>query len=55
MDARAVVAHLGRSEGGFIPKSYGDPTGAGHRPEAVEAMSEEFLRLSTRQGRVASH
>lgn len=46
---RAMVRHLGRPEGGFIPKWYGDPAGAGHRPEAVEAMSEEFLRLSMAQ------
>lgn len=41
------MAHwLGRPEGGFIPKWYGDPAGAGHRQEAIEAMCDEFLRLS---------
>jgi uroporphyrinogen decarboxylase len=42
---RKMVALLGRPEGGFIPKWYGDPVGAGHRPEAIEAMCEEFLRI----------
>jgi len=43
---RKMVELLGRSEGGFMVRWYSDPTGAGHRPEAVEAMSEEFLRIS---------
>jgi len=43
---RDMVRHLGRPEGGFIPRWYSDPVGAGHRSEAIEAMSEEFLRLS---------
>jgi hypothetical protein len=30
-----------------FPEPYGsDPTGAGHRQEAIEAMCEEFLRVS---------
>ena len=37
---------LGRPEGGFIPRWYSDPVGAGHRPEAIEAMCEEFLKIS---------
>jgi hypothetical protein len=37
---------LGRPTGGFIPKWYGDPAGAGHRPEAIEAMCREFLAIS---------
>jgi len=37
---------LGRSEGGFIPRWYSDPIGAGHRPEAIEAMCTEFVKLS---------
>lgn len=41
-----LVRELGRPAGGFIAKWYGDPTGAGHRPEAIEAMCREFLRLS---------
>jgi len=43
---RAMVRVLGRPEGGFIPRWYGDPVGAGHRPEAVDAMCEEFLRIN---------
>ena len=33
-------------KGGFIPKWYGDPVGAGHRQEAVDAMCAEFLKVS---------
>ncbi|MBN1640853.1 MAG: hypothetical protein JXA09_06435 [Anaerolineae bacterium] len=43
---RRMVQHLGRPEGGFIPRWYSDPVGAGHRQEAIDAMCEEFLRLS---------
>ena len=43
---RTMVALLGRREGGFIPKWYGDPVGAGHRQEAIDAMCEEFLAIS---------
>jgi uroporphyrinogen-III decarboxylase len=43
---RRMVRCLGRQSGGFIPKWYIDPVGAGHRPEAIDAMCEEFLRLS---------
>lgn len=43
---RTLVSTLGRPEGGFIAQFYSDPVGAGHRPEAVKAMCEEFLRLS---------
>ena len=43
---RAMVRALGRPEGGFIPRWYTDPVGAGHRPEAIEAMCEEFLRIN---------
>jgi hypothetical protein len=42
---RTLVERLGTPEGGFLPKWYGDPQGAGHRPEAVEAMCSEFLRI----------
>ena len=41
-----LVHTLGRPEGGFIAKWYSDPVGAGHRREAIAAMSEEFLKLS---------
>ncbi len=43
---RRMVRALGRPTGGFIAKWYGDPAGAGHRPEAIKAMCEEFVRLS---------
>jgi hypothetical protein len=57
---RKMVKLLGKSQhdrhlagdghviGGFIPKWYSDPVGAGHRQEAIEAMCEEFLRISQR-------
>ncbi|HEX9971591.1 MAG TPA: uroporphyrinogen decarboxylase family protein, partial [bacterium] len=32
--------------GGFIPKWYSDPVGAGHRQEMIDAMCEEFIRIS---------
>jgi len=43
---RKMVKTLGRAEGGFIPRWYEDPAGAGHRPEALDAMCQEFVRLS---------
>ncbi|HPT97847.1 MAG TPA: uroporphyrinogen decarboxylase family protein [Armatimonadota bacterium] len=43
---RRMVRALGRPEGGFIPKWYGDPKGAGHTQEAIDAMCTEFLRIS---------
>ena len=43
---RSMVQLLGRPEGGFIPKWYGDPIGAGHRPEAIAAMCDEFYKLA---------
>lgn len=42
---REMVRRLARPEGGFIPRWYGDPDGAGHTQEAVAAMCEEFNRL----------
>lgn len=42
---RKMAALLGRPEGGFIPRWYTDPRGAGHRPEAIQAMCEEFLKI----------
>lgn len=41
-----LVNTLGRAKGGFIALWYCDPEGAGHRPEAVDAMCNEFLKLS---------
>lgn len=46
---RRLVTVLGRPSGGFIATWYADPVSAGHRPEAVEAMCEEFLRLAEEQ------
>jgi uroporphyrinogen decarboxylase len=43
---QAMVRCLGRPKGGFIPRWYSDPVGAGHRPEAVDAMCEEFLKIN---------
>jgi hypothetical protein len=47
---RRMVQHLGRPEGGFIPRWYTDPAGAGHRQAAIDAMCLEFLRLSAENG-----
>jgi hypothetical protein len=43
-----MLKMLGRPNGGFIPKWYSDPVGAGHRQEAIDAMCEEFIRISQR-------
>ncbi len=40
-----------RDNGGFIPRWYTDPTGAGHRPEALAAMSEEFVKIVEATGK----
>ena len=40
------VNTLGRPEGGFIAMWYSDPAGAGHHPEAIQAMCETYLKLS---------
>lgn len=42
-----LVRMLGTPEGGFIPKWYGDPAGAGHSEEAVDAMCDEFLKIGS--------
>lgn len=42
-----MVKTLGRPNGGFIPRWYEDPVGAGHSQEAVDAMCEEFLRIKS--------
>ena len=49
---RRMVKALGRPEGGFIAMWYSDPAGAGHRQEAVDAMCDEFLKISIEHGRV---
>ncbi len=47
---RRLVRTLGRPDGGFIAQWYSDPAGAGHRQDAIVAMSEEFVRLSVTHG-----
>jgi len=42
---RAMVKHFWRPEGGFIPRWYVDPKGAGHSSESLRAMCEEFLKI----------
>lgn len=43
---RKMVEYLWRPEGGFIPRWYSDPIGAGHTQAALDAMCEEFLKIS---------
>ena len=43
---RAMAKHLGRPSGGFIPRWYTDPVSIQHRPEAIQAMAEEFVKIS---------
>lgn len=38
--------YLLTEKGGLIAKSYPDPVGAGHTPQAVKAMGEAFMELS---------
>ena len=40
-----LVDTLGTPAGGFLPKWYGDPIGAGHTQEAIDAMCQEFLAI----------
>lgn len=47
---RRMVRLLGRPEGGFIARWYGDPAGAGHRQEAIDAAANEFIQLSREHG-----
>jgi uroporphyrinogen decarboxylase len=42
-----MAKHLAKHNGGFIPKWYPDPKGAGHSQEAIKAMCEEFLKISS--------
>ncbi len=43
---RKMARQLGRPSGGFLPRWYVDPQGAGHRREAIDAMCREFLEIS---------
>ncbi len=40
-----MFGKLATRDGGFIAGYYGDSAGAGHSPEAIQAMCEEFLKL----------
>jgi len=46
---RRMAALLGRPGGGFIPRWYSDPAGAGHTQEALDVMCQEFLRIAYAQ------
>jgi len=50
---RRMVACLGRPEGGFLARWYGDPVGAGHTQEAIDAMCDEFLKISAEMAAAA--
>jgi hypothetical protein len=43
--AREMFKKLSTPAGGFIAGYYGDPVGAGHSPEAIKVMCEEFVKL----------
>jgi len=43
---RRMARLLGRPTGGFIPRWYTDPKGAGHRDDAIATMCEEFQTIS---------
>ena len=47
MYARKMSQCLGTKAGGFIPRWYTDPEGAGHKPENIDIMCEEFLKISS--------
>jgi len=47
---RDMARLLGRPKGGFIPRWYSDPKGAGHRQEALDIMCAEFRQLSREHG-----
>jgi hypothetical protein len=44
--ARQMARHLATDCGGWIPRWYTDPTGAGHSEAAIEAMCDEFTRIN---------
>jgi len=44
--ARKMSKMLSTEKGGFIGKVYADVKGAGHRPEAVAAMCDEFIKIA---------
>ena len=44
--SRRMAELLGTKAGGFIPRWYADPVGAGHKRENVNLMCETFLQIS---------
>jgi len=44
--ARKMYKHLGTKAGGFTPKWYSDPVGAGHSRESIDVMCQEFIKIS---------
>ncbi len=44
---RKMANLLGRPKGGFIPRWYEDPKGAGHTQEALDVMCDEFLKMNS--------
>ena len=43
---RKMSECLGTKAGGFIPRWYTDPAGAGHTRESIDVMCKEFLKIS---------
>jgi hypothetical protein len=43
---RKMYLNLGSQNGGFIPRWYIDPAGAGHSKESLDIMCNEFLNIS---------
>jgi len=43
---RELIEAFASEKGGFIPKWYSDPVGVGHTEEAIDAMCDEFMKLS---------
>ena len=45
---RKMVHHLGTENGGFIPKWYPDPIGAGHEKQSIDVMCDEFIKIGSK-------
>ncbi len=43
---RKMHHYLATPQGGLMPRWYSDPQGAGHRPEAISVMCDEFLKIN---------
>jgi len=52
---RHLIKNLGCSSGGFLARWYSDPVGVGHRQEAIDAMCDEFLKISRELQRSSQH